>query len=205
MTLYLHKFQGSLAAGDQFNYGWWANSNRTLAAAQAAAVAWNATLWNGAVAGNGYKDHVTAGVSMLNVITVSVNPATGKQINRADTAQVIAGVAAGNAMTAKTSVVVSIRTDLASREGRGRFHLPQPAVSQATATGRVLADLVADVVASLSAAWTAYNSGTDRPVIFHRALHTTDNLTKFDVPDLFGCISNRENKVIPARSSAAMP
>lgn len=205
MTLYLHKFQGSLAAGDQFNYGWFANSNRTISAAQIAAVAWNATLWNGSVAGNGYKDHCTAGVSMLNVITVSVNPATGKQINRVDTAQVIAGVAAGNAMTAKTSVIVSLRTDLATKEGRGRFHLPQPAVSQCTATGRVLPDLIADVVASLTAAWTAYDSGTDRPVIFHRDAHTTDNVTTFNMPDLFGCLSNRENKVIPARTSAPMP
>jgi len=205
MTLYLHRFTGSLAAGDQFTYGWYAESNRSLANAQLAAVAWNLDLWGGASAGNGYKDHVTAGVSMLIVTTVSINPATGRQIARADTNQVIAGVAAGNALPGKTSVICSIRTDIATRAGRGRFHLPQPAASQVTTTGRVLADLVADTVSSLEAAWTGYNSATDIPVIYHRNAGTTDPVTHFDVPDLFGCLTTRDNKVLPARSTSVMP
>jgi hypothetical protein len=205
MTLYLHRFTGSLAAGDMFTYAWHANSGRSLALAQLAAVGWNADVWNGASAGNGYKDHVTAGVSMLTVTTVSINPATGKQINRADTNQVIAGVAAGNALPGKTSTIVSTRTELATRAGRGRFHMPQPAVSQVTSTGRVLADLVSDLIDSLVAAWTGYNTATDIPVIYHKALGTTDVITNFDVPDLFGCLTTRDNKVLAARSTAVMP
>jgi hypothetical protein len=205
MTLYLHRFTGSLAAGDQFTYGWFANSDRSLGLAQLAAEGWNADLWNGASAGNGYKDHVTAGVSMLTVTTVSINPATGKQIARTDTNQVIAGVAAGNALPGKTSLICSIRTDIATRAGRGRFHLPQPAVSQVTSTGRVLADLVSDAIDSLVAAWTGYNTATSIPVIYHRNTGTTDVITKFDVPDLFGCLTTRDNKVLPARSTAVMP
>lgn len=205
VTLYLHRFQGSLAAGDQFIYGWHSNSIRSLSAAQLAAVTWNQTLWNGSVAGNGLKDHLTAGVSMLNVFTVSINPATGKQIARVDTAQVIAGVAAGNALPADTSLVVSMRSDVATRAGRGRFYLPQPAASEVTSTGRVLADLVNDVNASLFAAWTNYNTASDRPVLYHRLTGTTDNVTTFNIPDLYGCQRRRENKVVPVRTSSAMP
>ena len=73
MALYLHRFQGKCATGDQFTYGWHANSLRDLATAQGAAVSWNATLWTGGLAGNGLRDHVTADVSMLNVTTTTMS------------------------------------------------------------------------------------------------------------------------------------
>lgn len=205
MTLYLHRFQGKCAGGDQFIYGWHANSARTLANAQAAAVTWNAVVWNGAAAGNGFKDHVTADVSMLNVTTTEINILTGKQLARADTAQVIPGVAAGNAMPADVALVISKRTSLPTRAGRGRMYLPQPAASQLTTQGRVLPDLVNDLIDSLTAAWTGYNSGTDRPVIFGRATHSTLNLTSFDVGDLYDTQRRRENKVTEARVTHVMP
>lgn len=205
MTLYLHRFQGSCAAGDGFIYSWWASSTRSTAAAQAAAVAWNATLWNGASAGNGYKDHVNAGVSMLNVTTSVIDIATGKQLERLDTGQVIVGVAAGSPMPADTSPIVSLRSALPQRTGRGRFYLPQPAASQTTATGRVLADLIADVDSSLAAAWTTYNSASDRPVLYSRTFRVTRNLVSWDIGDLYGCQSRRENKVVEGRTSNVMP
>jgi len=205
MTLYLHRFQGNLAAGDQFNYSWWASSTRSLAAAQAAAVTWNAAVWNGASAGNGYKDHVTAGVSMLNVTTSTIDQPTGKQLARVDTGQVIAGVAAAPAMSADTALVVSLRSDLPQVAGRGRFYLPQPAASQLTTTGRVLADLITDLMASLTAAWTGYVSAVDRPVLYGRTSRLTRNLVSFDIGDLYGTQRRRENKLVEGRTSAAMP
>jgi len=205
MTLYLHKFTGACAAGDSFTYSWWANSTRSHTAAQAAAVTWNATLWNGAAAGNGYKDHVTSGVSMLNVTTVIIEQATGKQLARLDTGQVIAGVAAGSAMPADVALCVSLRSNLPQRAGRGRFYLPQPAASQTTTTGRVLADLISDVNASLTAAWTAYNSASDRPTLYGRTSTLLQGIVSWDIADLFATQRRRENKVTAGRSGDVMP
>jgi len=205
MALYLHRFQGKCAAGDQFTYGWHANSLRDLATAQAAAVAWNATVWNGAAAGNGYRDHVTADVSMLNVITTTIDPFTGKQLARADTAQVIAGVAGGNSMGADVALCVSLRTSLPQRRGRGRFYLPQPAASQLTTQGRVLPDLINDLIDSLTSAWTTYDSGTDRPVLYGPTDRIIRNIVSFDIGDLYDTQRRRENKVTEARTTHVMP
>jgi hypothetical protein len=205
VTLYYHRFQGHCAAGDQFNYGWFANSIRTLTAAQAAAVAWNATLWNGVSAGNGLKDHVNSSVAMENVTTVTVDPLTGKQLARTDTAQAIVGTAAFTAMPADVALCVSLRTDLPQRAGRGRFYLPQPSTAESTTVGRVQSDFVLDLMAALTLAWTNYNTASDRPVIFHRKLHTTTNLTSFNIGDLFDTQRRRENKVTESRTTASMP
>lgn len=205
MALYKHVFTGQCAAGDMFSYSWCANSIRDIGTAHGAAIVWNQGLWNGASAGNGYKDHVPANVSMANVKTVQLDVLTGKQLAIRNTGQVIAGVAAGDALPADCAVVVSLRTDFPQRSGRGRFYLPQPAASQVTATGRVQSDLINDVIASLAAAWAAYNTGVDRPVLYSPTFRLTRNLTSFDVGDLYDTQRRRENKVTEVRTSNAMP
>jgi hypothetical protein len=205
MPLFLHKFSGLCAAGDQFSYQWYANSIRDIDTAHAAAIVWNQVLWNGATAGNGYKDHVTADVSMAAVITAEINVATGLQSFRRETGQVIAGAAGGNAMPADVALCVSLRSALANRSGRGRFYLPQPAAGSLTSTGRASADLVNDLIAALGLAWAGYNTGVDRPTIYSRTFRVMRNLVSFDVGDLFDTQRRRENKVTQVRVSAAMP
>lgn len=205
MVLYQHRFLGHTADGDNFMYSWWSVSNRTLVAAQAAAVTWNATLWGGATAGNGLEDHVTAEVGMDSVTTVSVDVLTGLQAQRVDTAQVINGVAAGNALPADVALVVSLRTGQATRRGRGRFYLPQPAASQLTTNGRVLPDFITDLGASLQAAWTAYNSATDDPVVYSRTGRVTNVITSFDIGNLYDTQRGRESSQVEARTSTTMP
>lgn len=186
-------------------YTWWANSVRTIDAAHAAAIVWNGTLWNGAVAGNGFRDHVTAGVAMSAVTTVEVTQATGLQTFRRDSAQVIPGVAVGNAMPGDVALVVSLRTATANRSGRGRFYLPQPAASQVQANGRVLQDLVADVNDSLSAAYASYVTGLDRPVIYSRKDRQVRNIVSWDIGDLYDTQRRRQNKLLEVRASEPMP
>jgi hypothetical protein len=205
LTLFYHRFSGTLAAGDQFNFGWFCNSARTLAAAQTAAVGWAAALWNGASAGNGYKDHCANNVALQNVSTVIIDQPTGKQLARADTAYFVAGTAAFTSMPADVALVVSTRTDLPQRRGRGRFYLPQPCTAEATATGRVQPDLVNDVIASLTAAWAGYNSASNQPVLYSRTDRQLRTITSFNVGDLFDTQRRRENKVLEARVTAAMP
>lgn len=205
MPLYLHKFVGVCAAGDQFSYGWHASSIRSIDDAHAAAIVWNQVLWQGATAGNGLQDHVTAGTSMTSVITVEKNIADGKQLQRRETGQVIPGVVAGNALPADCALVVSLRTAFPQRSGRGRFYLPQPAVSAVTATGRVQADVTNDLVIALFAAWGGYDTGVDRPVIYSPTFRLTRPITSFNIGDLFDTQRRRENKVTEVRSSSAMP
>lgn len=205
MAIYKHSFIGVCAAGDMFSYSWWANSIRSISDAHSAAIVWNQTLWNGASAGNGYKDHLTADVSMTSVKTAQINIADGKQLALRQNGQVIAGVAGGNALPADVAVVVSLRTDFPQRSGRGRFYLPQPAASQLTSVGKLAADLVNDTVSSLAAAWAAYNTGVDRPCIYSPTFRLTRNITSFDIGDLADTQRRRENKVTEVRVANNMP
>lgn len=205
MTLYQHRFGGSTAAGETWMFSWWADSARSIATAQAEAVQWITTLWNGASAGNGYQDHINAGVVCTAVTTVEVTMATGLQQARVDGAVNLPGVATGNPLPADVALVVSLRTATANRQGRGRFYLPQPAVSQVTLTGRVLGDLITDLGSSLTAAWAGYNTATDRPVVYSRTSHLTRQITTFDIGDLFDTQRRREANLIQARTSSPMP
>jgi len=205
MVLYQHRFLGHTADGDNWMYSWWATSNRSLVDAQAAAVAWNAALWAGATAGNGLEDHVTAQVGVDSVTTVTIDVLTGLQSTRLDTAQSIDGVAAGNALPADVALCVSCRTANSNRRSRGRFFLPQPAASQVTVNGRVLTDFITDVLASLEAAWTAYNTATDIPVVYSRADRVTRPMVTFDIGDLYDTQRGRESSQVEARTSEVMP
>ncbi len=205
MTLYYHRFQGKCAAGDIFNYGWHVDSVRALAAAHGAAVVWNDTLWNGSVAGNGYKDHCSVDVAMQAVTTTEINVADGKQLAQLATGQAIAGVMASNANPADVALLVSLRSALPQRTGRGRFYLPQPAIGNETTTGRVAADLINDVMANLTAAWGAYNTAVDRPVIYSTQFRVTRPIVGFNIPDLYATQRRRENKTSVSRTSANMP
>lgn len=205
MPLYQHRFTGHTASNETFMYTWWANSIRSLADAQTAAVAWNVLLWNGATAGNGYQDHVTTNVGVDNVTTVTIDPLTGLQSARVDTGVTEDGVVVGTPMPADVCLVVSLRSALANRRGRGRFYLPQPATATLTSDGRVIADLITDLGASLAAAWASYNTANDRPVIYSRTGRNFVNITSFNVGDLFDTQRRRENKLLEARTVTAMP
>lgn len=205
MPLYQHRFLGHSAAGETFMYTWWANSIRALADAQAEAVAWNATLWDGATAGNGYGDHVPAATGMDSVTTVTIDPLTGLQSARIDTAVTVDGVSVANALPADVAIVVSLRSQLANRRGRGRFYLPQPDIVALTPDGRATVDLVNDLSASLNAAWAGYNTANDRPVIYSRVARSFQNVTSFDIGDLFDTQRRRENKLTEARTTTPMP
>lgn len=206
MALYLHRFSGRCAAGDQFNYSWRVDSIRTIDAAHSAAVVWNQTLWNGATAGNGYKDHCTADVAMNLVETSEFELLNGHLLRKRSTGQLIAGVAGGNALPADCCVVVSLRSELPRRSGRGRFYLPQPSAGSVTLDGRVAADLINDTLAALTAAWGAYNTGVDRPSIYSKSpVPIMRPIVSFNIPDSFGTQRRRENKVGDVRTTATMP
>ena len=77
--------------------------------------------------------------------------------------------------------------------------------AEATVGGRVQVDLVNDLMASLTAAWAAYNTASDRPVLYSRTDRLLRNIVSFNIGDLFDTQRRRENKVLETRVSAAIP
>lgn len=204
MALYLHRFQGVCASGDSFGFSWWSDSTSNLATAQAGAVAWAGDLWAGPGAGLGWQDQITAGVQLTRVATSTIDIATGLQSAIAEDTVALPGLAAGNAMPADVALVVSLRTELANRRGRGRFYLPQPAALTLTADGRYTQALATELVTALEAAWQGYTT-VGNPVVYSRVGRSIETVTSFDVGDLFDSQRRRENALAETRTTSAMP
>ena len=205
MALYQHRFGGATAAGENWMFTWWANSSRTAAAAHSAATTWIGVVFDGATAGNGLEDHMATTVGLRTITTVEVDAATGTQVSRLDTALTRNGLSASNTLPSDCSLVVSLRTTTPTRSGRGRFYLPPGIVADVTSTGRVLADLITDMSAGLTAAWTGYNSASDRPVVYSRKQRVTRNIASFNIGDLWDTQRGREGNLVETRTSANMP
>jgi len=205
MALYQHRFLGHTAAGENWMFTWWADSSRSSGDAHAAAEDWANALFDGATAGNGLEDHTPTTVGLDSVTTVQITASTGVQVTRVDSAVNRDGLSATNTLPSDVAHVVSLRTATPTRAGRGRFYLPPGIVGDVTSTGRVATDRLNDLSASLTHAWTGYNSASDRPVVYSRTQRVTRNITSFDLGDLWDTQRGRENNLVEARTSAAMP
>ncbi len=204
MALYQNRFIGSLPEGDTFTFSWWTDSTGDLATVHAGNVAWAATLWAGAAAGQGFEDQTTAGVTLTQIRTGLITQATGQQTAVAESTVSQPGVAVGDALPNDVALVVSLRTGLANRSGRGRFYLPCPFSGALTGVGRYDPTFQQQLVDSLEAAWNGY-TGVGDPVVYSRKNRSIEDIITFDVGDLFDTQRRRENKVTENRISTAMP
>lgn len=203
MTLFQNRFSGSTANEEQWVTSWWCTSSMTESTVNTQAVAW----WTAFLAGastNGYALYTTADVVCNQVETITINPATGRQLTKTVSEVDLPGTASGNALPAECSIVVSLRTLEATRSGRGRIYLPQPAATALTATGEVAATPQTNIVNALVHAWTGFSSyGT--PVLWSRKGLVSNNITTLDVAALFRVQRRRQKSLTPNRMSAAMP
>ena len=199
--VFQHRFSGTLAGGDTWMFTWWATSGSSIDGVHAAAVDWANAFWST----GGFGATVAVPVTLTTVTTVDVNVATNKQSARRDSALTLAGSNVSGSLPADVAIVVSLRTALANRSGRGRFYLPQPAVDQLDeATGRIATAAVSAVLGALSTAWTAYTP-TGQPVVYSRTLAATNPILSFDIGNLFDTQRRRESSMLEARDSLPMP
>lgn len=205
MPLFQHRYQGHLAAGDIFVFSWWSDTSLTIDTSHGNAVQWANDFFGGPAGTDGYAQFVTTTVGIDRITTGEITPATGQQQSLRETVTSVDGTNAGNALPAEIALVVSLRTALANRSGRGRFYLPQPAFNAADATGLLTAAAQTDIVAALTFAWTNANGAGELPVVYSRTNRTTQAINSFNVGNLFDVQTRRQNSLVESRSSATMP
>lgn len=199
MPMFKNEFEGSLDTGEQFIFGWWMDSSEAIDGAHTISQDWIAAFWTG-----GYDAFCTPGVEVTQVRTREVSPATGGQSRLRETVVSHPGVEPGDSMSPETCIVVSLRTDLANRSGRGRFYLPQPAEITNTAEGRISSGTVDGIVSALTNAWQAV-SGLATPVVYSRTMGSHNDVVRFNVGDLYDTQRRRQNDLTESRSGADMP
>lgn len=205
MPLYQHRFIGILASGDQFSFSWWSDNSLTIDSSHGNAITWAETLWNGQDTLPGYATLCSANVSIQRITTGEISPLTGQQQTLRESNVDIAGTSEANALPADVAIVVSLRSPVANRTGRGRFYLPQPTTNALTAVGRLDETAQSTIVDALTAAWTQANAAGENPVIYSRTQRATREITSFNVGDLFDTQRRRENALTENRVSAPMP
>ena len=205
MPLYQHRFIGNLASGDTFSFSWWSETSLTIDSSHGNAITWAETLWNGQDTLPGYATLCSADVSIQRITTGEISPLTGQQQTLRESNVNIPGTSESSALPADVAIVVSLRSPVANRTGRGRFYLPQPTTDALTAVGRLDETAQDTIVDALLAAWTQANAAGENPVIYSRTQRATREINSFNVGDLFDTQRRRENALTENRVSAPMP
>lgn len=199
--VFQHRYSGVLPGGDTWMFTWWATSGQSIDTVHNAGEAWASDFFGAGPVGALFPTTTT----LTNVTTVQVTDADGKQTFRRDGGLALAGSNASGALPGDVALVVSLRTALSNRSGRGRFYLPGPAKDQVdSADGRVQATTVTALLAGLTTAWTNYVA-VAQPVIYSRTKRSTTPVTSFDIGNLFDTQRRRESSMLETRVSDPMP
>jgi hypothetical protein len=203
MPNYLHTASGTLGG----TFAWSFTSKSTSSSAEAAAE----TAWGGGIAamfGSGGFNGLLASDVELTLTSTSTATADWKQSTITRTTHAVAG-AATQSLPYQVGEVVTWRTDLATKYGRGRWFLPPMAVGALATDGFVLsATAVTDIVTAVNAALASW-AGVLNLQILHRkgsiggavAPLSISPIATGDVANKLVIQKRRADKLVPTRSA----
>lgn len=201
MTLFRHRVTGTFGGGDEWSFGLYSEGALSTPAAQNAWVAGLTAFWSVELAAR-----ISTDVSMADASTATIDETTGRQLTRVEEQVAHVGTNAGASLPYQVASVISLRTNLATRAGRGRMYAAPLAVSE-TAASRLTSAAQADLADSAAALMVSLTSAGLTPVIFHRSASSgvpafsTTPIVSLDVGDVFDTQRRRRNKLIETRVS----
>lgn len=206
MTVFLHKYAGVLPAGDIFSFQWHSNSGATIDTSHGNAVTWINDLWNGVGAVSGIKGNFTTGVIVEKVTTTQLDTVFPfRTVFTRETDMSLAGTDGGNSLPQDTSIVISLRSGLSGRKGRGRMYLPAPGAGDLSAVGELAGATIVILNDALAAAWGAVNPAGEQPVVFSRTTGLVQPIQRWGIGTVFDRQKRRVNKVNTIRTFVNMP
>lgn len=194
MALYRHQLIGTYP-GEIWQFGLHSDGALSLAAAQSA--------WMSAVTdflSVAYLGDLCADVAFTEATTAELDPATGLQLTKASDPRSEVGTSTAACLPFQVTPVVSLRTAVANRSGRGRFYAPSPAVDT-QAGGRMTAGSQGNLADSAAAMLTSLDGAGLQPVLFSRTTFNTTPITSLDVGDVLDTQRRRRNQLIETRTS----
>lgn len=172
-----------------------------------AAGAWHTALgllWNGAAPpADSIKQLIptTSGIDISSA--TEIDPLTGKNLGQVQTAEGLIGTDASGPLPPQCSIVVSMRTALFNKAGRGRFYLPTFGVD-VLAAGRLPNTARTQICTAAQKMVQSLNGSGYTVVIYHRKAKTHDNVVSVNVGDVYDTQRRRRDKLIEARLSLAV-
>jgi len=204
MALYHLRASGVWEESEVFNFGLHVTSS---AATAAVAQSWSLALteaWSGAGTPTGALNAAYSTGVRIDTATASLLTQTsGQQTARADVAVNLVGTSAEDSLPPQIAIVVSLRTELANRAGRGRFYLPSPATNAVTA-GRLTTAIQQNVVNAMTRMFASLDSAGITPILFSRTTFQNTTVTSFNVGDVFDTQRRRRNQLVETRISGTV-
>lgn len=204
MALYLLRASGVWEESEVFNFGLHVTSS---AATAAVADSWSLALteaWSGSGTPTGALNAAySTGVRIDTATAALLTQTSGQQTARADVAVNLVGTSAEDSLPPQIAVVVSLRTELANRAGRGRFYLPAPATNACTA-GRLTTAIQTNIVNAMTRMFSALDAAGATPVLFSRTTFANTTITSFNVGDVFDTQRRRRNQLVETRVSGTV-
>lgn len=194
MALFKHTLNGAFP-GEVWSFGLHTLGNVTTSFAETSWATAVGEFWTDA--GPLFANEVTTTTTS----TAELDQLTGKQITRVETGSALAGTAVSESLPFQCAPAVSLRTNLATRAGRGRFYAPSLAVEfmlagkMTDAARTALLNGAVGMIGALTAA------GLD-VVLYGRTSHATQSVTRVDVGNVIDTQRRRRNKLPEQRISA---
>lgn len=192
-------------ASESFNFSMTLfNAAGSVAGAAAALHTAIGLLWNGvAPPADSIKQLVptTSGIDLTSA--TEIDPLTGKNMGQVQTSETLVGTDATGPLPPQCSIVVSLRTALFNKSGRGRFYLPVFG-SDVLAAGRLPATAKTQVATAAQKMIQSLNGAGYQVVVYHRASKTHDAVTQVNVGDVYDTQRRRRNKLVEARTTLSV-
>lgn len=203
MTIYRHEARGLSVNGEIFVYGVHTNKvGGVLADAHAAWIANNGKMWGGTAApADSIKQLYNPGYTVVQAVTTEMHPVTSKNVAQLVTQTGLAGTGAGESFPPQVAICVSLRTDLPTRAGRGRFFLPATIISTII-NGRLTAVAQDQMTKAVGLMLTGMKASGYPVVVLHRSTMTSDNVTRYDIGNVFDTMRTRRDKLVEVRQVA---
>lgn len=180
------------------------NAAGTVAGAAAALHTAIGLLWNGvAPPADSIKQLIPTASGIDLTSATEIDPLTGKNLGQVQTAETLVGTNATSTLPPQCSIVVSLRTALFDRTGRGRFYLPAFGSDQ-LAAGRLPATARTQVATASQKFVQSLNGAGYTVCVYHRKTRTHDNVTKVSVGDVYDTQRRRRDKLIESRVELAV-
>jgi len=192
-------------AGESFTFTLSAfNAAGTVAGAAAAWSTAVGLLWNGVATPTDSIKQLIPTTSGIDVTSATeIDPLTGKNMGQVINTQALVGTDATGPVPPQCAVVVSLRTALFNRAGRGRFYLPALATDK-VAAGRILTAARDSIAVASQKMVQSLNGAGYTVVVYHRGAKTHDNVVSVSVGDVFDTQRRRRDKLIEVRNTLSV-
>ena len=189
-----------ITPGETWNFGIHAESTLSVGDASSNFGSALSSAWN-----SDWAALLPAGTTITVASARLIDPTNGRQSERSDTDLDLSGTdATGQTPPPQVAVVVSTRTTMANRSGRGRFYLPGPASDQLTA-GQLTNTARDAYLAGATSMFSDLNAAGLNPVIWHRPTSpdagTTTPIISLIVDSVLDTQRRRRDKLVGTSAS----